>query len=153
MESLYDDIDYRSRLSRDTVEAAFEPSFAVFQAPITDALTASNLSLANLTSVILFGGNTRVPLVQAAVRFVVGDDERIAQNVNTDEAAVLGAAYYGAGLSRQFKMKSIDVKERSMADIRMGDDVIFEKGAKLGSRKTLSLPADEDRMWEFCQGS
>ena len=35
---------------------------------------------------------------------------KIAQNVNADEAAVLGAALHGAGLSRQFKTKDIRIK-------------------------------------------
>ncbi len=35
--------------------------------------------------------------------------DKIAQNVNTDEAAVLGAAYYGASTSRQFRAK-VDLK-------------------------------------------
>ncbi len=84
----------------------------------------------------------------------MGDaEDRIAQNVNTDEAAVLGAAYYGAGLSRQFKMKSLNVTEISLEDFRMGEEVIFEKGAKLGSRRTISLPAGDDAVIEFSQGS
>ena len=112
------------------------------------------MTLTDITSVILFGGNTRVPFVQSAVRSVLGDaEDRIAQNVNTDEAAVLGAAFYGAGLSRQFKMKNIEVVEAAVEEFRMGDEVVFAKGAKLGSRKTLSFPADDDQIFEFSQGS
>ena len=33
--------------------------------------------------------------------------DKVAVNVNADEAAVMGAALYGAGLSRQFKTKDI----------------------------------------------
>lgn len=37
----------------------------------------------------MVGGSSRVPMVEAAVRSVVGE-ERIAKNVNADEAAVMG---------------------------------------------------------------
>jgi hypoxia up-regulated 1 len=38
-------------------------------------------------------------------------NSKIAQNVNADEAAVLGAAFYGASMSRQFKTKEIRVQD------------------------------------------
>ena len=43
----------------------------------------------NVTSVILTGGATRTPMIQAAVKAAVGES-KIALNVNADEAAVLG---------------------------------------------------------------
>lgn len=154
MESLHDDVDYRSRLSREILETAIQPSFPLFSSPINSALQSANLSLPQLTSVILFGGNTRVPFIQSAIRSVLGDAEaRIAQNVNTDEAAVLGAAYYGASLSRQFKIKNLEVTEPALEEFTMGDEVLFEKGAKLGTRKTISIPAEEDSVLEFSQGA
>lgn len=97
-----------------------------------------------MTSVILFGGNTRVPLVQSSIRSVLGDKEDIiAQNVNSDEAAVLGAVFYGAGLSKQFKMKKLELHERSVYDFQAGvaGEVIFPAGTLLGERKTMVLPA------------
>jgi len=81
-------------------------------------------------------------------------EDRIAQNVNTDEAAVLGAAYYGASLSRQFKMKNLNVTERSLEEFVLQDpyEVVFATGANLGTKQTLSfVPADE-MVWEFSQG-
>lgn len=154
MESLHNDVDYRSRLSRAKVETAIESSLPLFSSPINTALRAANLSISDLTSVILFGGNTRVPLVQSAVRAVLGDaEDRIAQNVNTDEAAVLGAAYYGAALSRQFKMKSLNVTEAAMEPFMMAEEMIFQKGTRLGTRKSLALPPRNDLVVEFAQGS
>jgi hypoxia up-regulated 1 len=45
-------------------------------------------------------------LVQAAVKSALkGNEDKIAQNVNTDEAAVLGAAFYGASQGRSVKSK------------------------------------------------
>ena len=46
-------------------------------------------SQADLESVIMIGGSSRVPMVEAAVRAIVGED-KLAKNVNADEAAVMG---------------------------------------------------------------
>ncbi|OCF36427.1 hypoxia up-regulated 1 [Kwoniella heveanensis BCC8398] len=144
IESLYNDVDYRSKVSRAALESSVESSIPFFSHPITSALSSANLTLSEINSVILFGGNTRVPLVQSALKSALGGtDDKIAQNVNTDEAAVLGAAYYGAALSRTFKMKNLNVTERSVWDVTMGDEVIFPSGTRLGEKKVLTFPADK----------
>jgi hypoxia up-regulated 1 len=56
--------------------------------PLADPLRTANQD--DIESVILIGGSSRVPMVQAAVAAVVGE-EKIAKNVNADEAAVLGS--------------------------------------------------------------
>ncbi|WWC89981.1 uncharacterized protein L201_004911 [Kwoniella dendrophila CBS 6074] len=157
IESLFNDVDYRSKISRASLESAVESSIPLFSHPITSALASAGLTLNDINSVILFGGNTRVPLVQQSLKSALGGtDDKIAQNVNTDEAAVLGAAYYGAALSRTFKMKNLNVTERSFYDIKMGDEVIFEQGTKLGERKILTLPvpsAEDEITLEFTQST
>lgn len=151
IESLIDDVDYRSRLSRTDLESAMSDAVSLFSSPIPSALSAAGIRLDDVTSLILFGGNTRVPFVQAAIRDALGGRDIIAQNVNADEGAVLGAAYYGAALSRQFKMKSIEVSETSVWDFTLGtDEVIFPKGTRMGTKKALVLPA-EDQTIEFYQ--
>ena len=127
----------------------------LFSSPITNALSSANLGLDDLTSIILFGGNTRVPFVQTAIRSVLTDAhiDKIAQNVNTDEAAVLGAAYYGASLSRQFKMKQIEVAEKSLEDFTMNGQVIFPQGSKLGEKKSFTLPESDEVLLDFAQAS
>lgn len=121
--------------------------------PVVSALEVAALQLGDIKSVILFGGNTRVPLVQAALKSVLdGAEEKIAQNVNTDEAAVLGAAYYGAALSKQFRIKNIDIKERGVSEIALKDgSAIFPQGTVLGERKAITLPAKGDVTLEFTE--
>lgn len=106
IEGLAEDIDFRGSVSREAFEAALAGYRSAFAQPIHDALAAANLTVAELDSVILVGGTSRVPMVRAAVTAVVGED-KIAQNLNADEAAVMGGALYGAGLSKQFKTKDI----------------------------------------------
>ena len=117
-------------------------------------MSSAGLTINDVSSVILFGGNTRVPFVQSAIRSVLGDEhsDKIAQNVNTDEAAVLGAAYYGAGLSRQFKMKSIEVHETSYETFKLNGEDFFPRGSELGTKKTIGLKPEENLPLEFSQG-
>ncbi|CAK9786928.1 actin-like ATPase domain-containing protein [Cutaneotrichosporon oleaginosum] len=152
IESVFDDVDYRSKVSRMALEGKFEGKMTDFMKPIKQALDAAGLDLRNISSVILFGGNTRVPFIRAELHEVLGGDELIAQNVNADESAVLGAAFYGASLSGRFKMKSVEVHERSIYDIKMGDDIIFPAGTPLGTRKSVLLKPEDEINIDFSQG-
>ncbi|KIR59895.1 hypoxia up-regulated 1 [Cryptococcus bacillisporus CA1873] len=153
IESLFDDIDFRSTISRANLEEIVGAVDQLYANPVVSALEVAALQLGDIKSVILFGGNTRVPLVQAALKSVLdGAEDKIAQNVNTDEAAVLGAAYYGAALSKQFRIKNIDIKERGVSEIALKDgSAIFPQGTVLGERKAITLPAKGDVTLEFTE--
>jgi hypoxia up-regulated 1 len=106
-----------------------------------------------ISSVVMTGGASRTPMIKAAVTAVVGVD-KIAVNVNADEAAVLGAALYGAGLSPQFRTKDIRVIDTTVHDVLAAypaekgtktlSATIFPHGAKTGTRKTMSFKRKED---------
>lgn len=154
VESVAFDIDFKTKVTRSEFENACKDLHSRFARPIYDALANAELSLANITSVILTGGNSRTPMVQAAVKTAVGED-RIALNVNADESAVLGAALYGASLSRQFKTKDIRVTDILIHDIQASylasnpgartiHTAVLAAGSKHGARKTLTFKRKED---------
>jgi len=111
----------------------------------------------NVTSVILTGGASRTPMIQQAVKTTVGEN-KVAVNVNADEAAVLGAGLHGASLSRQFKTKDIKVSDVYMYDIQASyttepkeggssksiTSTIFPPSSKTGSKKTLTFKRKDD---------
>ncbi|KAG2031982.1 Hsp70 protein-domain-containing protein [Suillus americanus] len=154
VESVAFDIDFKTKVTRSEFENACKDLHSRFARPIYDALANAEFSLANITSVILTGGNSRTPMVQAAVKTAVGED-RIALNVNADESAVLGAALYGASLSRQFKTKDIRVTDILIHDIQASylasnpgartiHTAVLAAGSKHGARKTLTFKRKED---------
>ncbi|TXT07154.1 hypothetical protein VHUM_03324 [Vanrija humicola] len=152
IESVFDDIDFRSSITRAELEKTMAPRKKEFLTPLRNALKAAGVSFNDVNSVILFGGNTRVPFVQSAVKSILPSEDLIAKNVNSDEAAVLGAAFYGAGLMRQFKMKNIEILERSVYDISIKDgEVVFPAGSKLGERKSLLFAPKDEIALEFTQ--
>lgn len=147
VESLIGDVDYRSSISRAQLEDRCAAFAGKFTEPLDEAIRLAGLSKEQLTSVILFGGNTRVPMVQSAIKQSV-PEEMIAQNVNTDEAAVLGAAFFGASTGRQVQTRvKMNVTEIATYEISAAVDgggtneVVFPVGAALGSRHTMTLPA------------
>lgn len=158
VESLAHDIDFKTKVTRATFEKACEDLKPRFVQPIFDALDAAGLGLNNVTSLIFTGGSTRTPMIQAAVKAAVGED-KLAYNVNADEAAVLGAALHGASLSRQFKTKNIKVNDVGVYDVqatyaaaatspnarpRSITTLIFPAGSKVGTKKTLTFKRKED---------
>lgn len=109
VESLIDDIDFRTMIQRQDFEDAVAAAGLVpkFTSPINQALDHAGLKLGDINSIVLVGGSTRVPLVQNALREAGIPDSKLAQNVNADEAAVMGAAFYGASFNPQFRMKEV----------------------------------------------
>ncbi|MBW0474568.1 hypothetical protein O181_014283 [Austropuccinia psidii MF-1] len=166
IEGLADDHDFKSSLTRQAFEDAFVDDIPKFTQPILDALNSAKLTLADLKSVILVGGSSRVPMVQASVKSLVGED-KIAVNVNADEAAVMGAALYGAGISRQFKTKDIRIQNISpysisasynltknpissdssvsqVKEIKKVTTVVFDIKSRFGGKKVMSMKLIED---------
>lgn len=155
VESLINDMDYRSSVSRVQLEEACSSFSGKFSQPIEDAKSAAGITTDQLESIIIFGGNTRVPMVQRAIKSSV-PSEKIAQNVNADEAAVLGAAFYGASIGRQFQSKvKINLTEGIAYDIGFSEDgsskyeTILPTGSPIGTRHTLSFPAKNDLTVNF----
>ncbi|KAF2757173.1 actin-like ATPase domain-containing protein [Pseudovirgaria hyperparasitica] len=106
-ESLYEDVDFRYKLSRTQYEAMTTEFAARVDGPITQALAQAELKWSDLDSVILHGGAVRTPFVQKRLESIADDKSKLRSNVNADEAAVFGAAFKAAGLSPSFRVKEI----------------------------------------------
>ena len=65
--------------------------------PLEKALKDAKLSASEIDEIVLVGGSTRVPKVQAMVKNVFGKDPH--KGVNPDEVVALGAAIQGSVLS------------------------------------------------------
>ncbi len=65
--------------------------------PVQTALSDAGISARQLTKVLLVGGSTRIPSVQAKVRTLLGQEP--SKNLNPDECVALGAAIQGGKLA------------------------------------------------------
>ncbi|KAH7342642.1 Hsp70 protein-domain-containing protein [Rhexocercosporidium sp. MPI-PUGE-AT-0058] len=110
-EGLYEDIDFRYKITREDFEKLTESYAARVSATMQKALDMAGLEISDIDSVILHGGAIRTPFVQKELEKFIGNPDKIRTNVNSDEAAVFGAGFRGAGLSPSFRVKEIRASE------------------------------------------
>lgn len=119
IESIYPDVDFRNgKISRTKFEELTSEFIDRIVKPITTAITNAKLTggLESIDSLILTGGASRTPFVQKALIDLVGD-KKISKNVNADEAAVMGATFRAASMSKSFRVKEIRVVDTNTYSI------------------------------------
>ncbi|KAM5345726.1 hypothetical protein ACJ41O_011587 [Fusarium nematophilum] len=113
-ESLYEDIDFKYKITRAQFEEMAAAHAERITVVISDALRMSGLDIIEIDSIILHGGATRTPFVQKTLEKLSGNADKIRSNVNSDEAAVFGAAFRAAEISPSFRVKDIRIAEGPM---------------------------------------
>ncbi|ORY30085.1 actin-like ATPase domain-containing protein [Rhizoclosmatium globosum] len=122
-------------ITRAELEGLCGDYFKKLAEPIKAVLKEANLPLAKLDSLILVGGAVRIPAVQAVLKELVGES-KIAQNVNQDEANVLGAGFRAAGISKQFRVREIKIKDASSVPI----EIVYNLDLKTAPPETNHNP-------------
>jgi molecular chaperone DnaK len=84
-------------LTRAKFEQIIDPILDRVRQPCIEALRDAGMKPADIDEVLLVGGSTRIPLVQAIAKEVFGKEP--SKGVNPDEAVGLGAAVQGAVLA------------------------------------------------------
>ncbi|KAL3070006.1 hypothetical protein niasHS_017295 [Heterodera schachtii] len=110
VECVFEDRDFRVKVTRDELEAMFKDFEERHMEPINVALTMAQLTLDKLDRVVLMGAGTRMPRLQTVLDIFLQGKE-IARLLNTDEASALGAVYQAARLSKRFIVKRIEAKD------------------------------------------
>ncbi len=88
--------------------------------PVKQAMSDAGLSPKDLGKVLLVGGSTRIPAVQAAVKEYTGYEP--SRGINPDECVAVGAAIQGAVLSGEVTgLLLVDVTPLSLGIETMGD--------------------------------
>src|SRR5690606_1353465 len=81
-------------ITRSKFEAMIDPLVQRLKKPVLDALKDAGLQPGDINEVLLVGGSTRVPKVQALVKEIFGKEPN--KSVNPDEVVAVGAAVQGA---------------------------------------------------------
>ncbi|SCU79504.1 LAFA_0B03554g1_1 [Lachancea sp. 'fantastica'] len=139
IESLHNDLDFKTTITRQEFEQFSEDLNTRVIAPVLRALddqfSNSSIKLADIESLILTGGATRTPFVQKQLSEYFGED-LIAKNVNADESSVEGTTIRGIQLFKSFQTKALDVIDRSISTYSAvfneteGAQKIFAKGCQ-----------------------
>lgn len=133
VENVMNDIDLKAMVTRQDFEDLCADMFGErLTQPIDEAFRSSGYTPSEIDSVIIVGGNTRVPKVQHILTQYFGKD--LSKSINADEGAAMGAAYQAAYLSKGFKVKTFVVKDANLYPIQ----VDFERETEDGARKVLS---------------
>ncbi len=88
--------------------------------PVLQALEDANLQKEQIDQILLVGGSTRIPAVQAAVQKMMGKEP--SRDINPDECVALGACIQGGVLTGTVnRLLLIDVTPLSLGIETMGD--------------------------------
>ena len=83
--------------------------------PVQSALQDAGIAPSELGRVLLVGGSTRMPIVQAKVRELTGKEP--SRNINPDECVAMGAAILGSTLSGNALVSAAAGKDLLLLDV------------------------------------
>ncbi|MDA0240219.1 MAG: molecular chaperone DnaK [Proteobacteria bacterium] len=135
------------KLTRSKLEALVEPLIERTMAPCKAALKDAGISAGEIDEVILVGGMTRMPKVQARVQEFFGREPH--KGVNPDEVVALGAAIQAGVLQGDVKdVLLLDVTPLSLGIETLGGVFtrLIDRNTTIPTRKSQVFSTAEDQQ-------
>ena len=131
---------FELKLSRAKLESLVSSLVKKVEAPVKAALKDAKLTSKDVNKVILVGGMTRMPAVQAKVKELFGKDPE--QGVNPDEVVAVGAAIQAGVLAGDVK----DVLLLDVTPLSLGIETLGAVMTKLIDRNT-TIPTAKSEVF------
>lgn len=114
--------------------------------PVEQALKDANLSKGDINEVVLVGGSTRIPAVQALVKEYTGKDPN--QSVNPDEVVAVGAAIQAGVLAGEVK----DIVLLDVTPLTLGIETLGGVSTPLVPRNT-TIPVSKSQVFSTAENN
>jgi heat shock 70kDa protein 4 len=150
VESIMNDVDASSRLTRDQYEQLIAGPLERIPGPLQRALEESGLTIEQVDVIELVGGTTRVPAVRAKIQSVF-PGKALSTTLNQDEACARGCTFACATLSPVFRVRDFAVHDIAVYPIKVRWEktptdeeedtelVVFPRGNSVPSTKVLTF--------------
>nr|KAG5690346.1 hypothetical protein BaRGS_001268 [Batillaria attramentaria] len=135
IDSLYDGVDFYTRITRARFEELCSDLFRQTMEPVEQALRDAKLDKRQIHEVVLVGGSTRIPRIQKMLQEFMGGKE-LNKSIHPDEAVAYGAAVQAAVLSGDTSESIRDVLLVDVAPLSLGIETAGGVMTKLVERNT-----------------